>query len=403
MNKAIFIAWDATIAKDVPYCSKQEDFVFLPTVFDGFRMVSITDYKVIIIANQSGIARGYFTDETLGNIHEKMRAEITREGGRIDAIYYCPHHPDDKCDCWKPKIGLLEKAAQEWNIALTESYLIGDKFHDMKTANNAGCKAVLIPSSEPELEELRGHNGFKGTIDFTSADFITAARWITRVKASIVIPAYEEENGLQVVLSKIVNMIDNDSEVIVIDDGSQDRTSEVASNFPCRVIKHEVNRGKGEALKTGVNIANSESVIFIDADNTYPAELIPQIIKDLETYDLVICSRIRGKEYIPAFNRIGNFVIRNLIRRIYGFKPKDPLTGLYAIKKEYFDEMGLISNRFGIESEIAIKATRMHLKMLDRPITYNKRIGKPKLNSYKAGAEILSTIFRFLFWKPSSK
>lgn len=223
------------------------------------------------------------------------------------------------------------------------------------------------------------------------------------LKASIIIPAYEEEKGLFVVLSKMVNILGNDCEIIVVDDGSNDLTSKVASKFPCKVIKHEVNKGKGNALRTGVFAAQGKNIIFIDADDTYPVELLPQIIKDLENYDLVTCSRVRGKKHIPAFNRIGNFLISNLIRRIYGFTPRDPLTGLYGIKKTCFDRMKLISDRFGIETEIAIKASRMRLRMLDRPVKYYRRIGSPKLNSFKAGGEILYIIMRFLFWIPEKK
>jgi len=121
MYKAIFIDRDGTIAKDVRYCSRPEDFEFLPAVLEGLRLLAKTDYKLIVITNQSGIARGYFTEVTLGKIHEIMKRSITEKGGRIDAIYYCPHHPNDKCDCRKPQIGLFKTAARDWDINLTES------------------------------------------------------------------------------------------------------------------------------------------------------------------------------------------------------------------------------------------------------------------------------------------
>lgn len=177
MNRAVFIDRDGTIAKDIPYCSRPEDFELLPTVGEGIRLLNGSGFKVIIITNQSGIARGYFTEQTLQRIHEKMEGDLAGYGAHIDAIYYCPHHPDDHCHCRKPNIGLLEKAAQELRLDLSSSYLIGDKFLDIETANKARCKAVLVPSSEPEKNLLR--DDYTGAdIDFICSDFYTAVRWI---------------------------------------------------------------------------------------------------------------------------------------------------------------------------------------------------------------------------------
>ncbi|MDD5700610.1 MAG: D-glycero-beta-D-manno-heptose 1,7-bisphosphate 7-phosphatase, partial [Dehalococcoidales bacterium] len=205
MNKAIFVDRDGTVVRDVHYCRHPEDLEFLPSVVDGLRLLNRLDFKIIVITNQSGVARGYFTEETLGRIHDKMSSEIISAGGRIDAIYYCPHHPDDKCTCRKPEIGLLEQAAREWDIDMSQSYFIGDKFLDMGAANKAGCKAVLVPQEEPEIEELEGKNGFKGIIDFVCPDFITAVKWIEKdavggIKVSVLIPTLNEAENLKHVL-----------------------------------------------------------------------------------------------------------------------------------------------------------------------------------------------------------
>jgi D-glycero-D-manno-heptose 1,7-bisphosphate phosphatase len=178
MNKAIFLDRDGTIAVDVHYCSRPDDFVFLPTVLTGFKLLSESEFKIIVITNQSGLARGYFNEEVLKNIHDKMQAKVRNSGGRIDAIYYCPHHPDDKCACRKPNIGMIQKAASEWNIQLKDSYFIGDKYLDVETANRAGCKAIIIPNSAPELDLLNGDNSYKVKIDRICPDFISAAGWI---------------------------------------------------------------------------------------------------------------------------------------------------------------------------------------------------------------------------------
>lgn len=215
------------------------------------------------------------------------------------------------------------------------------------------------------------------------------------IKYSLIIPAYNEEEGLPVVLSDVFNLISENFEIIVVDDGSTDRTREVAQKFPCRVISHEHNSGKGSAMKTGINEARGENIIFIDADNTYPPEGILELAKALEIYDMALASRKTGHENIPAFNRIGNVLFRNSIRYIYGFQGYDPLTGLYGIKKTYLKSMNLESKGFGIESEICIKAARMGLRVKDIHIQYRDRIGKAKLNGFKDGYRIFTTILKF--------
>lgn len=215
------------------------------------------------------------------------------------------------------------------------------------------------------------------------------------IKYSLIIPAYNEEEGLPVVLNDVFNLISENFEIIVVDDGSTDSTREVAQKFPCRVISHEHNSGKGSAMKTGINEARGENIIFIDADNTYPPEGILELAKALEIHDMALASRKTGHENIPAFNRIGNAVFRNSIRYIYGFQGYDPLTGLYGIKKTYLKSMNLESKGFGIESEICIKAARMGLRVKDIHIQYRDRIGKAKLNGLKDGYRIFTTILKF--------
>lgn len=223
------------------------------------------------------------------------------------------------------------------------------------------------------------------------------------ITTTVVIPVFNEEAGLPVVLSKLFQIMDSNCEAIVIDDGSTDRTCEAARQFPCRLIKHETNRGKGEALKTGINNARGDNIIWIDGDDTYPVEVLPQIFDALKTYDVVVCSRVYGKENMPAFNRFGNWIFRTMIKTLYGFKPHDPCTGLYGAKKSCLEKMKLSSRRFAIEPEISIKGSRMRLKMLDIPITYRPRIGKAKLNAVKVGFEDLKIILSLLFWSGNSK
>lgn len=171
-NKAVFLDRDGTIAYDVPYCSKPEDFKLLPSASEAIKLLNKRGFKVIVITNQSGIARGYFTKEALTRIHKKMKEDLEKKGARIDAIYYCPHHPDDKCECRKPKTALFQKAIQEHNINVNFSSMVGDKQLDIDAGKAAGCKTILITSDATNKHDS------DNSADFYTDDIFTAAQWI---------------------------------------------------------------------------------------------------------------------------------------------------------------------------------------------------------------------------------
>ena len=224
-----------------------------------------------------------------------------------------------------------------------------------------------------------------------------------QIRTSIIVPAYNEEEGLPVTLGKLRNVLDKSYEVIVVDDGSTDRTPEIARRFACRFFRHEMNQGKGEALRTGIKHALGRNVIWIDADDTYPVETIPEMVKALEEYDVVVGSRTYGYENIPRFNRFGNWIFRTMIKVLYGFKAHDPCTGLYGVRKVCLEKMELTSKRFAIEPEISIKSSRMKLRTLDMPLEYRPRIGETKLNAIEVGFEDLRTILGLIFWSGKGK
>jgi len=143
VHKAVFLDRDGTIARDVPYCSRPEDFELLPGAAEGIKLLNEHGFKVVVITNQSGIARGYFTEETLAKIHKKMQKELAKYGAHVDAIYYCPHHPDDNCECRKPKPKMVLQAALDLDINLSQSYVVGDSEMDLELARQAGCKAGI--------------------------------------------------------------------------------------------------------------------------------------------------------------------------------------------------------------------------------------------------------------------
>lgn len=149
--RAIFIDRDGTLNEDIAYVSSLDQLVLYPWAAEAVRLINKSGLKAIVITNQSGIARGMYTEPALGKIHSRMIEELAREGARIDAIYYCPHHPEVgdaryriACECRKPRTGMLDAASREHNIDLERSFVIGDKATDIKLAENAGSRGALV-------------------------------------------------------------------------------------------------------------------------------------------------------------------------------------------------------------------------------------------------------------------
>lgn len=146
-KRCVFIDRDDTIAKDVPYCDSPDKFVLFPGIPEQIKRLNDAGFLVIMITNQSGINRGYFTEDTLKKIHEKMNFEIEAGGGHIDDIFYCPHRPDENCDCRKPKTQMGEMASKKYDIDLKGSYMVGDSDADMGFGERLGCKTIRVNGS----------------------------------------------------------------------------------------------------------------------------------------------------------------------------------------------------------------------------------------------------------------
>lgn len=151
MNKAIFIDKDGTLIHDIPYNVDPSLIQFTVGALEGLTKLRKQGYMIILVSNQSGIARGYFTENALENVKTKIQEMMRSAGIQIDAFYFCPHHPDGvvhkyavSCDCRKPKPGMLLRAAEEYKIDLSQSWLIGDILNDVEAGNVAGCKTILI-------------------------------------------------------------------------------------------------------------------------------------------------------------------------------------------------------------------------------------------------------------------
>ena len=161
---AVFLDRDGVINENRnDYVKSWSEFVFKPGVFEPLKALSRNHHAIVLITNQSGIGRGFVDRSTVDSIHHRMQEVIHAAGGRVDAIYYCPHRPADNCDCRKPKSGLLVRAAQELNLDLDDSFFIGDAVSDVDAALTAGCSPVYVLSGKgkEQLPLLKQKHGGK--------------------------------------------------------------------------------------------------------------------------------------------------------------------------------------------------------------------------------------------------
>ena len=157
-QKAVFLDRDGTLNKYVGFLKDIAQFELIDGVVDAIKLINESGYLAIVVSNQPVVARGEFTFDQLQNIHNKLETLLCAEGAYLDAIYYCPHHPDKgyvgeisqlkiNCNCRKPKPGMLIKASKDFNIDFRNSWMIGDSETDIKAGKTAGCKTVLIGKS----------------------------------------------------------------------------------------------------------------------------------------------------------------------------------------------------------------------------------------------------------------
>lgn len=158
-KKVILLDRDGVINKRPPkadYVKKWSDFIFLPGSIKAIKLFKDKGYKIFIVSNQSGIARGKITKKDLNLIHQKMQKELKSNGAQIDDIYYCPHGWNDGCNCRKPKPGLLLKASREHLFDLTKSIFIGDDKRDIEAGDKVGCKTILV-NAKKTLYQIATH------------------------------------------------------------------------------------------------------------------------------------------------------------------------------------------------------------------------------------------------------
>jgi D-glycero-D-manno-heptose 1,7-bisphosphate phosphatase len=166
---AVFLDRDGVINRKAPegdYVTSWAEFEFLPGALEGLRLLAEAGPPLVVATNQRGLARGRMTEADLAGIHERMRAAVTEAGGRIDAVYHCPH--EGGCDCRKPGTGLFERAARDLGLDLGSAAVIGDRASDMEAAAAIGALRVLV----------RGQDEPMPPVDHVADDLAGAARWL---------------------------------------------------------------------------------------------------------------------------------------------------------------------------------------------------------------------------------
>ncbi len=185
---AVFLDRDGTLNVDVGYPDSLEKIRLIPGAVEAVKLFNRLGYKVFVVSNQSGIARGFFDEARVREIHRGMQKMFARQGARIDAFYFCPHHPDigeppyrRQCDCRKPEPGMFLQAAEAHDIDLSRSVMIGDKAADVEAGKRLGMISVLVltGAGPAQLEQIRNDPTLPDP-DFVARDVLEAARWISR-------------------------------------------------------------------------------------------------------------------------------------------------------------------------------------------------------------------------------
>lgn len=182
---AVFLDRDGTINEQMGYINHLSRFVILPGVCEAIRLLNKNDFLVIIITNQSGVARGYFPLDLLSKVHAFLETSLRKEGAHIDGVFFCPHYPTGavpeysiECDCRKPKTGLIDQALESFDIDLTRSCMVGDRHTDIEFAHGSNLKGLLVKTGYGlgDIEYVLPHKSIKP--HYIAEDLLDAAKWI---------------------------------------------------------------------------------------------------------------------------------------------------------------------------------------------------------------------------------
>jgi D-glycero-D-manno-heptose 1,7-bisphosphate phosphatase len=188
---AVFIDRDGTISEEVGYINHPSRFRVFPYAARAIKLLNDQGWLAIIITNQAGVARGYFSESMIETVHDNLRKELSDEGARVDAIYYCAHHPTvgeppyrQECDCRKPKPGLITRATKDLDVALEQSWMIGDRYGDVELARNAGVRSAFVLSGYGRGEWENQRTLWEHQPDLVAENLLAAVESILRSERS---------------------------------------------------------------------------------------------------------------------------------------------------------------------------------------------------------------------------
>ena len=174
----MFLDRDGTVTEEVGYLNHLNRFRLLNGAAEAIRKLNEALLLVIVVTNQSGVGRGYFPEQLVRDVHERMAAELQKAGARLDGVYYCPHVATDNCGCRKPKTGMLERAARELELDLKNSFVVGDRHGDVELSHSAGARSILVRTGYGEGELAWHAKNWPRQPEFIAADLPEAVQWI---------------------------------------------------------------------------------------------------------------------------------------------------------------------------------------------------------------------------------
>lgn len=180
---AVFLDRDGTVCEEVGYLSQVKNLRLIPGSAQAIRQIREAGWKVVIISNQSGVARGYLSEETVLTIHGALKKMLQQQDAEVDGIYYCPHHPQGnppyniQCSCRKPESGMLVKAARELQIDLNKSIVIGDKYSDVLTAQRLNIPGILVLTGFGKSERDKYQSNWVKEPAHIAENLSEAVRW----------------------------------------------------------------------------------------------------------------------------------------------------------------------------------------------------------------------------------